>query len=29
MTREQLGDRYPFDFIPAGAEQESAGGKGG
>ena len=26
MTREQLGDRYRFDFVPQGAEQESAGG---
>jgi Protein of unknown function (DUF1572) len=27
MTREQLGERYRFDFIPQGPEQESAGGK--
>ena len=26
MTREQLGDKYRFDFVPQGAEQESAGG---
>jgi len=25
MTREILGDRYKFDFVPRGAEQESAG----
>jgi hypothetical protein len=25
MTREQLGDKYRFDFVPQGAEQESAG----
>jgi hypothetical protein len=24
MTREMLGDKYKFDFIPKGAEQESA-----
>jgi hypothetical protein len=28
LTREQLGERYQFDFVPQGAEQESAGGKG-
>jgi hypothetical protein len=26
MTREQLGDKYQFDFVPQGAEQISAGG---
>jgi Protein of unknown function (DUF1572) len=26
MTREQLGDRYQFDFVPKGKEQEAAGG---
>ena len=26
MTREQLGGKYKFDFVPQGAEQESAGG---
>lgn len=25
MTREMLGDKYKFDFVPQGAEQESAG----
>jgi hypothetical protein len=25
MTREILGDKYKFDFVPQGAEQESAG----
>ena len=25
MTREILGERYKFDFVPQGAEQESAG----
>jgi hypothetical protein len=25
MTRVQLGERYRFDFVPSGAEQESAG----
>lgn len=24
LTREQLGDRYQFDFVPKGAEQHSA-----
>jgi Protein of unknown function (DUF1572) len=28
LTREQLGERYRFDFVPHGAEQESATGKG-
>lgn len=28
MTRQQLGERYRFDFVPEGPEQESAGGKG-
>lgn len=26
MTRVQLGDKYRFDFVPKGKEQESAGG---
>lgn len=26
ITRQQLGDRYQFDFVPQGAEQTSAGG---
>jgi hypothetical protein len=26
MTREQLGEKYRFDFVPRGKEQESAGG---
>jgi hypothetical protein len=26
MTREQLGEKYRFDFVPKGKEQESAGG---
>jgi len=26
MTRIQLGERYRFDFVPKGKEQESAGG---
>ena len=25
LTRELLGDKYKFDFVPQGAEQESAG----
>ena len=25
MTREQLGEKYKFDFVPKGPEQESAG----
>jgi hypothetical protein len=25
MTREILGEKYKFDFVPQGAEQESAG----
>ncbi|MGD1275721.1 MAG: hypothetical protein ABR964_00685 [Tepidisphaeraceae bacterium] len=25
LTRVQLGDRYKFDFIPRGPQQESAG----
>jgi hypothetical protein len=28
ITREQLGAKYRFDFVPQGAEQESAGGRG-
>lgn len=28
MTREQLGEKYRFYFVPIGAEQESAGGVG-
>jgi hypothetical protein len=24
MTREQLGEKYRFDFVPKGKEQESA-----
>lgn len=28
ITREQLGAKYRFDFVPQGAEQESAGGPG-
>jgi hypothetical protein len=27
MTREQLGEKYRFDFVPKGKEQESAAGK--
>jgi hypothetical protein len=26
MTREQIGEKYRFDFVPRGKEQESAGG---
>jgi len=26
MTREQLGEKYRFDFVPKGKEQESGGG---
>jgi hypothetical protein len=26
MTREQLGEKYRFDFVPKGTEQEAAGG---
>jgi Protein of unknown function (DUF1572) len=26
MTREQVGEKYRFDFVPKGKEQESAGG---
>jgi hypothetical protein len=26
MTREQIGEKYRFDFVPKGKEQESAGG---
>jgi Protein of unknown function (DUF1572) len=26
MTREQLGEKYRFDFVPRGKEQESGGG---
>lgn len=26
MTRQQLGEKYRFDFVPKGNEQESAGG---
>jgi hypothetical protein len=26
MTRQQLGEKYQFDFVPKGKEQESAGG---
>jgi hypothetical protein len=26
ITREQLGEKYRFDFVPKGKEQESAGG---
>lgn len=29
LTRMQLGDKYRFDFVPQGAEQESAGAAGG
>lgn len=29
MTREILGDKYKFDFVPQGAEQESAGARQG
>jgi hypothetical protein len=28
ITREQLGAKYRFDFVPRGPEQESAGGRG-
>ncbi|HET6325639.1 MAG TPA: DUF1572 family protein [Planctomycetaceae bacterium] len=28
ITREQLGAKYRFDFVPQGAEQESAAGPG-
>jgi len=28
MTREQVGEKYKFDFVPKGREQESAGGQG-
>jgi hypothetical protein len=28
ITREQLGAKYRFDFVPQGAEQESASGPG-
>jgi len=28
LTRSQLGDRYKFDFIPRGPQQESAGERG-
>lgn len=28
MTRVQLGDRYRFDFVPKGVEQEAAAGPG-
>lgn len=27
MTREMLGDKYKFDFVPKGPEQEAAGGQ--
>jgi len=27
LTREQLGERYKFDFVPKGKEQESASGQ--
>jgi hypothetical protein len=26
ITREQVGEKYRFDFVPVGKEQESAGG---
>ena len=26
MTREQIGEKYRYDFVPKGKEQESAGG---
>jgi hypothetical protein len=25
ITRQQLGEKYRFDFVPKGKEQESAG----
>jgi hypothetical protein len=25
MTREMLGEKYKFDFVPKGPEQEAAG----
>jgi hypothetical protein len=28
ITRQQLGDKYRFDFVPKGKEQESASGAG-
>ncbi len=28
MTRELVGEKYQFDFVPKGKEQESAGGNG-